>query len=150
MTQLEIDQRITELGDDDFQVRQKAARRLAEIGVPALDALGEAEAKGDPETKLRARLLIREISTTHRVPPRLEFKLIVEKEWATPKPGENTAIDIRLQVTNSTDSVCRLYLDKAVKVILQDSTGKELRSTGGRQRKMAAAIISSPLSDCPI
>jgi hypothetical protein len=43
--QSEVKKLITALGDRDFGVREKATKRLAEIGLPTLQALREAEEK---------------------------------------------------------------------------------------------------------
>src|SRR5579862_4244504 len=81
----EINKLIVELGDADFKVRETATKRLAEIGVPALDALYLAEEKGEPESRKRAAMLVQSIRMANRLPTRvngMEFKLIIDnKEW---------------------------------------------------------------------
>jgi hypothetical protein len=52
---------ITELDDDVFAVRESAAKRLAEIGQPALPALRKAAQSATPETRERARAVLSEI-----------------------------------------------------------------------------------------
>jgi len=54
----EIAKLIKQLGDDNFDVREKAAGRLAEIGKPALPALKEATKSDDVETRQRAKRLV--------------------------------------------------------------------------------------------
>jgi hypothetical protein len=54
----EIERLIKELGDDSFEVREAAGRRLAEIGAPALPALRKAADAADPEVRNRARRLV--------------------------------------------------------------------------------------------
>jgi WD40 repeat protein len=56
----EIERLIQELGNDEFMVRDKATRRLAEIGKPALEALQKAaRSHADPEVRNRAAKLLR-------------------------------------------------------------------------------------------
>ncbi|MCE9581797.1 MAG: HEAT repeat domain-containing protein [Planctomycetes bacterium] len=50
----EIADLVKALGDDDYDAREKAAGRLAEIGVPALPALREALNSTDPEVRAKA------------------------------------------------------------------------------------------------
>src|SRR5438874_1931008 len=57
----EIKRLIGELGHGSFKVRDTANKRLAEIGVPALDLLYKAEENADLETKQRAAMLIKAI-----------------------------------------------------------------------------------------
>ena len=49
---------VRQLGADDFEEREAAARRLLEIGEPALEALRAAQAQRDPEVRRRAAELI--------------------------------------------------------------------------------------------
>src|SRR5688572_29844468 len=48
---------VKQLGDDDFNKREEAAKQLQEIGEPALPDLREAAASPDPEVRERARWL---------------------------------------------------------------------------------------------
>ncbi len=145
----EITKLIKELGDEDFQVREKATKRLAEIGVPALDALREAEVKDDAETSRRAATLVRSISAANRLPIRvkgMEFKLtLTEHKWSLPKPGGKTIVKASLEVTNVSDVVYRLYLHRAINFVLEDSTRKSIRCHGGWERKPPGPFISPPL-----
>lgn len=50
---------IQQLGDEDYFVRERAQDDLARIGLPALDALTEAEESDDVEISARARYLVR-------------------------------------------------------------------------------------------
>lgn len=60
--QAELDARIAELieqlGSADFPVREKATRELTQIGLPAFDALQEAQFHRDLEIGLRAKYLV--------------------------------------------------------------------------------------------
>ncbi len=51
----EISTLISQLGDDDFQVRQLAERRILEIGAPTITELKNARLLGDSEIRLRAQ-----------------------------------------------------------------------------------------------
>ncbi|HEV8603827.1 MAG TPA: PDZ domain-containing protein [Tepidisphaeraceae bacterium] len=57
----ELDTLIVQLGHDDFKVREEASARLAKVGKPALEALKQALASGDPEVQSRAEMLIKRI-----------------------------------------------------------------------------------------
>ncbi len=145
----EIAKLIKDLGDEDFQVREKATKRLTEIGVSALDALREAQAKGDAETSKRSELLIRSIGVLHHLPTHvkgMEFKLILmDDEWSIPNPGARTPIKVNLEITNTTDEAYRLFLYDAVKVVLQDSSHNNIRVSGGREHPNPLEKISPPL-----
>lgn len=60
--QAELDARITELivqlGSAEFPIREKAMRELVQIGLPAFDALQQAQDHSDLEIGLRAKYLI--------------------------------------------------------------------------------------------
>jgi len=57
----EIADLIRLLDADRFEDRERAARRLAEIGLPALEALRQAQQQGSSEARHRARELVRGI-----------------------------------------------------------------------------------------
>ncbi len=61
--QAELDQRIakliTQLGDDEYDVRQRAQKELEQLGFAAFDALTEAEENSDVEIATQARYLAR-------------------------------------------------------------------------------------------
>jgi HEAT repeat protein len=66
-TKEEIKELVRQLGDDDFEVRERASRRLLEIGEPALGALSEAADRAeDSEVRRRARRAVDAI--THSLP----------------------------------------------------------------------------------
>ena len=52
---------VTQLGHDDFKIREEASTQLAKIGKPALPALQKALLSGDPEVQSRAEMLIKRI-----------------------------------------------------------------------------------------
>ncbi len=54
----EISALISQLGDDDFQVRELAERRILEIGAATIVELKNARLLGDSEIRLRARRLL--------------------------------------------------------------------------------------------
>ena len=53
-TPKQIAQLIEQLGSNSYEEREQATKKLAEIGLPALDALQKAASKGDPEIRKRA------------------------------------------------------------------------------------------------
>jgi WD40 repeat protein len=58
---------IEQLGDDDFDKREDASRRLEKIGEPALEALRDAaETHSDTEVRCRATVLVRRIEKSLR------------------------------------------------------------------------------------
>src|SRR5438309_3116121 len=57
----EIARLIKQLGDDDFDKREGASKRLEEIGEPALDALVRAMTTNDLEVRRRAEAILTEI-----------------------------------------------------------------------------------------
>src|SRR5690349_11004616 len=58
-TAAEIERLIKQLGDDDFDRREAAAKRLDAIGEPALEAVRKARDSDDPEVRQRAREVVR-------------------------------------------------------------------------------------------
>lgn len=64
----ELRQLVRQLGDDSFDARELATRRLNELGTAALPALEEASASGDPEVQQRAWRLIDQRATEGNVP----------------------------------------------------------------------------------
>jgi hypothetical protein len=144
----EIKKLIGELGNSDYKVRESATKRLTEIGFPALKALYPAEQQGDIETKTRATILVKTIRTANNLPTRvngMEFELIADKEWTTSKTKAKYPIKIALHITNKSDSICRLYLDGAIRVVLKDNKNKEVVKYGGYERASAASPVSEPL-----
>ncbi len=63
----DIDGLVRELGDDDSGVREKAVRRLLEIGPAAKGALKAREKDSDAELRLRVQALLAEIGRRERV-----------------------------------------------------------------------------------
>src|SRR2546430_15212038 len=57
----DVDVLVTQLGHDDFKIREEASTQLAKIGKPALPALQKALLSGDPEVQSRAEMLIKRI-----------------------------------------------------------------------------------------
>src|SRR5256885_8806748 len=58
---------VKQLGDDDFDKREGASKRLEEIGEPALDALVRAMTTNDLEARRRAEAILTERSEERRV-----------------------------------------------------------------------------------
>jgi hypothetical protein len=61
-TPKQIAQLIEQLGSNSYEEREQATKKLAEIGLPALDALQKAASKGDPEIRKRAEELINRLN----------------------------------------------------------------------------------------
>lgn len=57
---------IEQLGDDNFNVRERASRALVRIGEPALGALRQARSSEDLEVRRRAKLAIEEIEKARK------------------------------------------------------------------------------------
>ena len=145
---IEVKKLISELGDPSFRIRENATKRLSEIGLPALDALREAEENGNSEIERRAALLTRKISIANRLPVRvkgMEFELHVEDSWRIPEAGKATAIRMSIQITNRTNSVYRVYLMDRLKPVLKGPDGYAFVFRGGRQMASKSAAISAPL-----
>ncbi len=69
-----IAQLITQLGDNEYVVRQRAQRELARLGFAAFDALTDAEENEDIEIATQARYLARQIRSDwieDAVPPEI-------------------------------------------------------------------------------
>jgi hypothetical protein len=102
---------IDQLGAVDFPTRERAMRELAQIGLPAFDALQEAQYHKDLEVGLRARYLIGSAQVAWSRdddPP--EVKTIL-KEYGTQVPTERaTRIDRlgKLEDRKGWPALCRL------------------------------------------
>ncbi|MFB3893010.1 MAG: PQQ-binding-like beta-propeller repeat protein [Phycisphaerae bacterium] len=66
-TPAQIKTLVDQLGDKDFKVRAAAERELVRIGVPAIDALGQAAMAGDAEVRQRAARAVNEINAAATV-----------------------------------------------------------------------------------
>ncbi|OHB71990.1 MAG: hypothetical protein A2W23_03305 [Planctomycetes bacterium RBG_16_43_13] len=77
-----IQKLIKDLGDNDFKTRESATTELAEIGTPAKRYLEEALKSKDPEVKLRAKKIFKEIpeATSPQTSPQ---KILVIVGWKT-------------------------------------------------------------------
>jgi WD40 repeat protein len=83
---------ITQLGDDSFEKREAAEKKLAEIGEPALELLHQAaKDAGDAEIRQRAAELARTITSSY-------MKLVRSFTWPT-KVGGNPTGTSRVVVT---------------------------------------------------
>jgi hypothetical protein len=142
----EINKLIAELGHADFRVREKAMKRLDEIGEAALEPLYAAKKNGNREVSQRAKLLIPAIEW--RVLPSktvsgMQFRLAVDKKWPVSKQGERNAIKIHLEVRNVQDRICRVFPGVS-QVKLTDLKGKSFLSVAGSNGSVAA-WYSQPL-----
>jgi hypothetical protein len=64
----EIKRLIKDLGDDSFEVRERATRRLVEIGKPALPAVKEAQTSKDAEVRSRADKIVDRLDPKPKTP----------------------------------------------------------------------------------
>src|SRR5580765_8161255 len=74
----EIKKLIEQLGHKDFKLREAAAKLLSQVGIPALNALEQAERATDVEISQRAIALHKQIRRANRLPAKVkgvEFKL---------------------------------------------------------------------------
>src|SRR5580765_2513582 len=129
VSEVEIERLISQFGDENFKIREGTTKRLTEIGLPALDALEKAEANSaDRETQQRAAALAKYVRRANRLPTKvagIEFKLITQREWPIPPSKSKTSVQVELQITNNSGSVCRFHEEVAVH--LADSNGKPLK-----------------------
>jgi hypothetical protein len=88
----EIARWVRELGNARFEVREKASKRLAEIGEPALPALREAAKSEDPEVRARAQRLIEQIMNIGRDAVRRYLDRIPGTERAQIEPVDDPAL----------------------------------------------------------
>jgi hypothetical protein len=95
-------------------VREKAAKRLAEIGVPALDALQNTETNGaELETRQRATLLVKQIREAAGLPMRvkgMEFSVDAPKSLSIRHNFDGDRFSIGLRIKNTTSTAYRLAL----------------------------------------
>jgi hypothetical protein len=102
-----IDELIAQLGDDSFDVRERATAALVEIGKPALEKLQKAaDASDDVEVRKRACVIIEKIDPGHARRAELaERRSQLRKEIAKKKgvDAKNWGEDITNPFTNLTD-----------------------------------------------
>src|SRR5262249_33738696 len=116
----EIGRLIERLGDDDYRTRERATARLQGIGEPAVEALGGALSRADPEVRRRAR----------RIVDSIEDKLYGEQLRLTGHKGEVwravLSADGKRVLTSSSDKTLRLWDTKSGEClhILEGHTGR--------------------------
>ena len=148
-TALEIATLVTQLGDGAYAIREKAMKRLTEVGVPALTALQDVEEKGALETRNRAAILVKNIRRAAGLPIRvngIEFSIVTPRKWLIPKsaftgqlptrwlnqkPGEETQVEFELKITNTTNTPHRFFLLLREKLLLITSKGTLFPASGG-------------------
>ncbi len=72
----EIKELVRKLGDDDFEVREKAVKELTTLGKTAIPLLRDAARSNDPEVARRARLCLEQIGPTAGPPVHQSATLI--------------------------------------------------------------------------
>ena len=104
----EIESLVRELGDEDFQVREKATQEIWELGETALPALRKALASTDPEQRIRARDLIGKIQL-HITPATDPVVIALVERYAKATPAEKTALFAKLRVKHAWRQMLKLY-----------------------------------------
>jgi hypothetical protein len=124
----EIPQLIERLGSNSFKEREKATRRLDQIGEAALPALREAERTGDAEVQSRARRLLRAI--LNRV---CAVRCSIRGGGSHPVFGAALSADGRYVISGGGDGKIRLW---------DVGTGKEVRQLVGHAGGINALAFS--------
>ncbi len=89
-----LDRLVSNLGDDDSKVRERASAELLEVGRPALGALKKAARSPSLETKRRARDLLRRLELgTIIAPGRLRAERAVEILERIGTPAARTVLE---------------------------------------------------------
>lgn len=104
----EIATLVRALGDDDFQVREKATQQIWELGDAALPALREALASTDPEQRFRARDLIGKIQL-HITPETDAVVIALVERYAKATPTEKSVLFAKLRVKHAWRQMLKLY-----------------------------------------
>src|SRR5260370_3867591 len=123
----EIERLVKQLGDDDFDTRETATKRLKEIGEPALDALRKAATNDDAEVRRRAQEALAFIKK----------KFLAEQRSFT---GHSGAVDC-LAVSTDGKRVLTGSEDKTLRLWDAD-TGKCLRVFEGHTDRVLGAALS--------
>jgi hypothetical protein len=144
----EIKALIKDLADSSEATRDRAANRLVEIGLPALEALMEAQAQSELATRQRIFAVIVRIRLPQGPPivvNGMEFKLKVETEWLMPQLAKSKLIPIILEITNKSDRVYRLRL-AGTKVFLKDAKGQDVLERWQKTSDSTHPTSSPPLA----
>jgi WD40 repeat protein len=138
----EIERLIEQLASDDFQAREAAAKKLTDMGEPALAALDKAKTSDDPEVRARAAQIVSAIAAA------INDKVCVEQLRLTghkPNPkytaefrhGPVTSVSISADgkrlLTSGFDTTLRLW---------DTETGQELRVLEGHPAPILGAALS--------
>jgi WD40 repeat protein len=123
----EIARLVEQLGDEQFDKREEASKRLAEIGEPALDALHKSQSSNDAEVRRRAKDLV----------PVIENMLYGDQLCLTGHDGTvwkvSLSADGKRLLTSSTDKTLRLW---------DANSGKCLRVFEGHTDAIIGAALS--------
>ncbi len=114
--------------------------RLEEIGKAALEPLYEAQKWKNAEISQRAKMLVSTIEW--RVLPSktvngMQFKLVVDKKWRVPRPGEKNCINMHLDIKNMGDTIYRIF-PGGIQIKLTDTKGNQVVSPRGSNGSVTA------------
>lgn len=131
-----VQQRIQQLGDDDFEVREKASAELGQFGPLALPLIRKAVQNPDPEVARRAQEIVKALEKTHN--PEMVQKVVrllgLRKtvEAAQPLlslvPGANPALLTEIRVALLSLVQNKKVIPSPIEQALQD-TNPEIRET---------------------
>lgn len=90
----EVAKLVKQLGDENWDLREAAQKRLAEIGKPAVAALREALGSKDMEVTIRAKTLLAEIVGQGFLGIHLREVEAEERQGDVPKEGGSMVVEI--------------------------------------------------------
>lgn len=131
---------VRQLGDDDFQVREKATRELVELGAAALPYLREAAEDKDPEVARRANHCLKKIG---REATSGRLGAAVRLAAARGEPG---TAEVLLNLLPGADRELALEIKAALYHLAQKDTAKAvlvraLEDKAPAKRAAAAAVL---------
>jgi hypothetical protein len=141
----ELRRLIAELGHDDFKIREKAMKQLAEIGMPAFEAVLKATTSSDLEVQRRASDILEHFKPA--CVNGMEFKVIFDSEILVSSPGARVSKQVVLQVTNLCEDTLRFKLNPSLSLKIKDAHGKDVFAQGSLEQvaPRVAANVSNPL-----
>lgn len=103
---------IRELGDEDYQVREKASREIWKLGETALPGLQEALTLPSPEQVYRARDLLRKIQL-HITPDTDPSVTALVEQYQKASPSEKVALLEKMQKKQAWMQMLKLYASES-------------------------------------